>query len=60
MKILVDDAKLQKVAELLSGPSIDVPFARNIVAKILRESLTEKQKIELDKYLAQQQRDWMD
>jgi hypothetical protein len=63
VKILVDSNKLVKVAELLEGPpdSGNITYAYNIVAKILRESITEEQKeIELDEYLAQTQRDWMD
>jgi hypothetical protein len=63
VKISVDSNKLVKVAELLEGPpeSGNITYAYNIVTKILREAVNEEQKeIELDQYLAQTQRDWMD
>ena len=62
MKILVDREDILAVWNMLyTGAGNNIKPAQRILTKILRESITEEQKeIELDEYLAQTQRDWMD
>lgn len=62
MKILVDREDILTVWDMLyTGGELNIKPAQRILTKILRDSITEEQKeIELDEYLAQTQRDWMD